>query len=123
MASLLYSAGLRLLEYQRRRVKAFDFASHQILLYEGKGNKERRTMLPAAVHELLRLHLETVAGKGSIAPWTVCESEEQHEGVRMLGCTILQPNILTPGLSEMRKSARMQAISRNGRRLVPGDRL
>jgi integron integrase len=60
MASLLYGAGLRLLECLRLRVKDIDFGSHQIVLREGKGNKDRRTMLPAAVHELLTAHLTHV---------------------------------------------------------------
>jgi integron integrase len=60
MASLLYGAGLRLLECLRLRVKDIDFGSHQIVLREGKGNKDRRTILPAAVHELLTAHLEQV---------------------------------------------------------------
>jgi integron integrase len=60
MASLLYGAGLRLLECLRLRVKDIDFASHQILLREGKGNKDRRTMLPAAVRDVLTAHLEHV---------------------------------------------------------------
>ena len=60
MASLLYGAGLCLLECLRLRVKDIDFASHQILLREGKGNKDRRTMLPAAVQELLTADLEHV---------------------------------------------------------------
>ena len=53
MASLLYGAGLRLLECLRLRVKDIDFASHQILVRQGKGNKDRRTMLPAVVKEPL----------------------------------------------------------------------
>jgi integron integrase len=60
MASLLYGAGLRLLECLRLRVKDIDFASHQILLRDGKGHKDRRTMLPAAVQEPLAAHLEHV---------------------------------------------------------------
>jgi integron integrase len=60
MASLLYGAGLRLLECLRLRVKDIDVASHQILVHEGKGNKDRRTMLPAAVKEPLAAHLEHV---------------------------------------------------------------
>jgi integron integrase len=60
MASLLYGAGLRLLECLRLRVKDIDFASHQILVREGKGNKDRRTMLPAIVKEPLAAHIEHV---------------------------------------------------------------
>jgi len=60
MASLLYGTGLRLLECLRLRVKDIDFASHQILVREGKGHKDRRTMLPAAVQELLAAHLDRV---------------------------------------------------------------
>jgi integron integrase len=60
MASLLYGAGLRLLECLRLRVKDMDFASHQILLREGKGHKDLRTMLPAAVQAPLAAHLDHV---------------------------------------------------------------
>jgi integrase len=60
MASLFSGAGLRLLECLRLRVKDIDFGSHQILLCAGKGNQDRRTMLPAAVHEWLTAHLEHV---------------------------------------------------------------
>jgi integrase len=44
----------------RLRVKDIDVASHQILLGEGNGNKDRRTMLLAAVQEPLTAHLEHV---------------------------------------------------------------
>jgi integron integrase len=60
MVSLLYGSGLRLLECLRLRVKDMDFSSHQILIREGKGQKDRRTMLPAAVKEPLADHLDRV---------------------------------------------------------------
>jgi integrase len=60
MASLLSGAGLRLLECLRFHVKDMDVASHQILLREGKGQKDRRTMLPAAVREPLADHLDHI---------------------------------------------------------------
>ena len=60
MASLLYGAGLRLLECLRLRVKDLDFSSNQILVREGKGNKDRRTMLPAVVRGPLTAHLDRV---------------------------------------------------------------
>jgi integron integrase len=60
MASLLYGAGLRLLECLRLSVKDIDFASHQMVVREGKGQKDRRTMRPAAVQEPLTAHLDRV---------------------------------------------------------------
>jgi integron integrase len=60
MVSLLYGSGLRLLECLRLRVKDMDFSSHQILIREGKGHKDRRTILPAAVKEPLADHLDRV---------------------------------------------------------------
>ncbi|HEX9594218.1 MAG TPA: phage integrase N-terminal SAM-like domain-containing protein, partial [bacterium] len=49
MATLLYGAGLRLLECCRLRVKDVDFGAHQILVREGKGHKDRVTLLPRAL--------------------------------------------------------------------------
>ena len=55
---LLYGAGLRLLECLHLRVKEVDFAYNQILVRSGKGNRDRRTMLPQLVREPLERHLE-----------------------------------------------------------------
>jgi integron integrase len=60
MATLLYGTGLRLMECLRLRVKDIDFARNQITIREGKGNKDRLTMLPAAVKDPLARHLEGV---------------------------------------------------------------
>ena len=49
MAHLLYGAGLRLLECCRLRVQDVDFASNQIVVRTGKGDKDRVTILPAVV--------------------------------------------------------------------------
>jgi integron integrase len=57
---LLYGSGLRLLECLRLRVKDVDFALGQIIVREGKGNKDRRTMLPVTVIDELQAHLERV---------------------------------------------------------------
>jgi integron integrase len=57
MASLLYGAGLRLRECLTLRVKDVDFGYRQILVRDGKGGKDRVTMLPAAVVEPLQAHL------------------------------------------------------------------
>ncbi len=60
MASLLYGAGLRLRECLKLRVKDVDFDYRQILVRDGKGAKDRVTMLPGQVIEPLRRHLEHV---------------------------------------------------------------
>jgi integron integrase len=60
MALLLYGAGLRLLECCRLRVKDVDFAANQILIRDGKGRKDRVTMLPAAAKTLLARHIDQV---------------------------------------------------------------
>jgi integron integrase len=60
MAMLLYGSGLRLLECARLRVKDVDFASNQLVVRGGKGDKDRVTMLPAAVKAELGRHLAGV---------------------------------------------------------------
>ena len=46
MARLLYGSGLRLMECLRLRVKDIDFGNHQIIVRDGKGEKDRVTVLP-----------------------------------------------------------------------------
>jgi len=60
MALLLYGAGLRLLECARLRIQDVDFASNQIVVPSGKGDKDRVTMLPGAVKADLVRHLHGV---------------------------------------------------------------
>lgn len=58
--SLMYGAGLRLIECLRLRVQDVDFTSSIITVREGKGSKDRVTMLPAVVKQPLAEHLEHV---------------------------------------------------------------
>jgi integron integrase len=60
MASVMYGAGLRLMECLRLRVQDIDFAANQIVVRDGKGSKDRVTMLPQAVKRPLMNHLERV---------------------------------------------------------------
>lgn len=60
VSSLLYGAGLRLIEAVRLRVKDLDFEINQITVREGKGDVDRRTMLPVSIKEQLQSHLERV---------------------------------------------------------------
>jgi integron integrase len=63
--ALLYGAGLRLQECLELRVKDIDVDRYQIVVRRGKGQKDRRTMLPASITERLTAHLR--------------EAKEQHE--------------------------------------------
>jgi len=60
VAGLLYGSGLRLLEGLRLRVKDIDFEMHQITVREGKGQKDRVTMLPRQMEAGLQEHLTRV---------------------------------------------------------------
>jgi integron integrase len=59
-ATLLYGGGLRLLECLCLRVKDVDFDRHQLVIRQGKGDRDRITLLPARVGAPLRAHLEAV---------------------------------------------------------------
>jgi integron integrase len=53
MTRLMYGAGLRVLECCRLRVKDVDFARSQLVIRQGKGDKDRLVMLPHSVHDRL----------------------------------------------------------------------
>ncbi len=58
MASLLYGTGMRLMECLRLRAKDVDFGYKQILIRDGKGEKDRITMLPESLVEHLKSQME-----------------------------------------------------------------
>jgi integron integrase len=60
MASLLYGSGLRLLECLRLRVHDVEFDRRQIMVRNGKGGKDRVTVLPGPVVETLRRQIDRV---------------------------------------------------------------
>lgn len=60
MATLLYGSGMRLMECVRLRVQDVDFGYKQITVRDGKGEKDRRTLLPAKLIEPLQRQLERV---------------------------------------------------------------
>ena len=75
MTKLLYGCGLRLMECMRLRVKDIDFEQSQVIVREGKGEKDRATMLPASLVQPLmeqiafvrKLHERDIAqGYGSV---------------------------------------------------------
>jgi len=60
MASLMYGAGLRLMECLRLRVQNIDFAANQITVRDGKGFKDRITMMPEVAKGQLLRHLKNI---------------------------------------------------------------
>jgi integron integrase len=57
IAALLYGSGLRIMEAVRLRVKDLDFARNEIVVRDGKGEKDRVTMLPQALKHPLSLQI------------------------------------------------------------------
>ncbi len=60
MARLLYGSGLRIMECLRLRVKDLDFGNHQLIVRDGKGEKDRATILPDSLLDDLHKQLQTV---------------------------------------------------------------
>ena len=60
MAALLYGSGLRLMECLRLRVKDVDLERREIIVREGKGGKDRRTVLPESLRMALQAQLDAV---------------------------------------------------------------
>jgi integron integrase len=75
IARLLYGTGMRLMECMRLRVKDVEFDRHELIVRDGKGSKDRMTMLPDALVGPLKAHMVRVkalhmedlqAGYGSV---------------------------------------------------------
>jgi integron integrase len=60
MAALLYGTGMRLMDCVRLRVQDVDFGYQQIVIRDGKGQKDRVVPLPKRLTEALRMHLQQV---------------------------------------------------------------
>jgi integron integrase len=60
MVRLIYGSGLRLMECVCLRVKDLDFAYRQVIVRQGKGAKDRRTLLPESLIAPLQTHLRAV---------------------------------------------------------------
>ncbi len=62
IAQILYGSGLRVMEALRLRVKDLDFANRQIVVRDGKGEKDRLTVFPESIVPALEAHLLLVKG-------------------------------------------------------------
>jgi integron integrase len=100
MAELMYGAGLRLLECCRLRVKDLDFDRGQIVVREGKGDKDRAVPLPRSRAEPLRAQVRRVKllhdrdlGEGFGRVWLPSALREKDPGAdRELGWQFLFPS-------------------------------
>lgn len=86
MVALLYGSGMRLTEVLRLRVKDVDFDSGQIFVRDGKGAKDRATILPVSLAEELQTHLRLVKllheedlSKGFGAVWLPYALERKYK--------------------------------------------
>ncbi len=86
MVGLLYGSGMRLTEVLRLRVKDIDFESGQIIVRDGKGEKDRATILPVSLAEELKAHLKRVKllheedlAKGYGAVWLPYALERKYK--------------------------------------------
>ena len=77
VASLLYGSGLRLMEGVRLRVKDLALERGELIVREGKGGKDRVTMLPAALATPLRAHLSRLRA------WFEEERRREQPGVSL----------------------------------------
>jgi integron integrase len=77
VASLLYGSGLRLMEAMRLRVKDLELERGELIVREGKGSKDRATMLPASLDNSLRAHLDRLRA------WYEEERRRAHPGVSL----------------------------------------
>jgi integron integrase len=87
--TLLYGSGMRLMECMRLRVKDLDFERREIVIREGKGDRDRVTMLPEAIRAELgrylqgvrdRHDLDTRSGAGWVPLPTALERKSPHAG-------------------------------------------
>src|SRR5437870_2745576 len=60
IASLLYGSGLRIMEAVRLRIKDLDFGRNEVTVRDGKGEKDRLTMLPHSLAPALQVQVEAV---------------------------------------------------------------
>jgi integron integrase len=60
VTQVMYGGGLRIMETLRLRVKDLDFANHQIIVRDGKGDNDRFTILPESLVLPLQAHLQKV---------------------------------------------------------------
>jgi integron integrase len=104
MAGLLYGSGLRLMECVRLRVKDVDFAHNQIIVRDGKGQKDRITMLPKRFHETLKKQLELVKnmheadlarGHGDVYLWTSVERKYKNAAKEFIWQYVFPANNLS----------------------------
>jgi integrase len=126
---LLYGAGLRLEECVSLRVKDVDFDRRELMVRRGKRQKDRRTMLPLAVGDRLRAHLETVKAQHqrdlAAALGRVVFRYHLHESAvqRAVATAVRKAGLTKPaGPHTFRHYAASRTMPRHGGRIRPEPR-
>ncbi len=89
VAGLLYGSGLRLMEALRLRVQDLDFNRQELTVRDGKGGKDRRTMLPKRLSKKLQIQLEEVLSvhKRDLKDgWMGCRATSLRIGTKASEC-------------------------------------
>ena len=115
MASLMYGAGLRLMECLGLRVQDLDFSRNEILVRDGKGAQDRITMLPKSLEAPLREHLKRVKAihvlKRVKAIHVLKRVKAVHERDLAKGCgSVLMPDSLDRNYLNAPKEWRWQWV-------------
>ena len=97
MVQLLYGSGLRLMEVLRLRVKDVDFDHQCLIVRDGKGRKDRVTILPAPVSDDLKQQIERVSHY-----YALDKLENRHE--------VWMPNALAKKYPDQAKSLHWQYV-------------
>ncbi len=97
MAALMYGAGLRLMECVRLRVADLDFSNRRLIVRDGKGGKDRITMLPRQLIKPLEDHLVGVR-------------RTYNKDLEANRCNVYLPNALTRKYPQAHKSWEWQYV-------------
>jgi len=96
MPNLMYGAGLRLQECVELGVQDIDFQRNQVQVRDGKGRKDRVTMLPRRLKEPLQRHLEEIR-RGDVFMIDL-DPTRGHEIQKMRPCVVVSPDDLNAHL-------------------------
>ena len=129
IAGLMYGAGLRLMECCRLRVKDIDFDRKQIVIREGKGNKDRMVPLPRRteialekqISKVIRIHEQDLSDGAGWVWLPTAMAEKDNSAGRKTGWQFLFPASKL-SVDPRPREARESEVDGYGKRAGSGDR-